>query len=441
MVSSVSLFICAAVLFISNLFIAERSMQRIVESDLNNMVHIVISLLQKEDDIQAKSLEKIFNESITIGKKGFLFIIDTNGKMIIHRKVQGKNWRKKPYIQTIIQQKNGFLRYLSPATNTYKVAAFDYYAPKDWIIVASAFENDFLAGPQQKMITISAVVLGGTIATILIITLFLINMTIIQPIFEMIRVIKHAVESASPKELIEASNDVRTTAKDQVASIENASGILNEVTNMAKGNADQADTTKDCVTHAFDDIHAAEASINQLNQSMHNISEFSADTQKIIRIIDEIAFQTNLLALNAAVEAARAGEAGAGFAVVADEVRNLALRSAEAAKNTGDMIESSVKEVKDSLQIVENTNKNFVQLKESMENILTIFKNFVQSSVDQSDRIQEVQRSFKNMEEKASTNVAISDKTSEIANHMKQRTDDLSVVVRNLLLLVGKDNH
>jgi methyl-accepting chemotaxis protein len=88
-----------------------------------------------------------------------------------------------------------------------------------------------------------------------------------------------------------------------------------------------------------------------MSQAIDDIQKSSDETAKIIKVIDEIAFQTNLLALNAAVEAARAGEAGKGFAVVAEEVRNLAMRSADAAKNTADMIEESVKNSRNGVEI------------------------------------------------------------------------------------------
>ena len=96
----------------------------------------------------------------------------------------------------------------------------------------------------------------------------------------------------------------------------------------------------------FEVVSIASDSMAQLTSSMEEIAKASEETSKIIKTIDEVAFQTNLLALNSAVEAARAGEAGAGFAVVADEVRNLAMRAADAAKNTAVLIEGTVKKIK-----------------------------------------------------------------------------------------------
>jgi methyl-accepting chemotaxis protein len=95
---------------------------------------------------------------------------------------------------------------------------------------------------------------------------------------------------------------------------------------------------------------------------MQEISDCSKKMSNIIKTIDEIAFQTNLLALNAAVEAARAGEAGAGFAVVADEVRNLAMRSAESAKNTSELIESTIKMVESGEAVLAATNSSFQEV-------------------------------------------------------------------------------
>jgi methyl-accepting chemotaxis protein len=115
---------------------------------------------------------------------------------------------------------------------------------------------------------------------------------------------------------------------------------------MTKQNADNAVQADNYMKEASQVVENANQSMTQLIRSMEDISTSSEETSKIIKTIDKIAFQTNLLALNAAVEAARAGEADAGFAVVADEIRNLAMRAADAAKNTAALIEGTSGKVK-----------------------------------------------------------------------------------------------
>lgn len=159
-----------------------------------------------------------------------------------------------------------------------------------------------------------------------------------------------------------ASQSLAEGSSEQAASVEETSSSLEEMSSMTKQNAQNAGQANSLMTETKEVVSQAKMSMSQLTTSMTDISKASEETFKIIKTIDEIAFQTNLLALNAAVEAARAGEAGAGFAVVADEVRNLAMRAADAAKNTSTLLEGTVKKVKDGSELVTRTNDAFLQV-------------------------------------------------------------------------------
>ncbi|MGQ9687507.1 MAG: methyl-accepting chemotaxis protein [Desulfobaccales bacterium] len=168
--------------------------------------------------------------------------------------------------------------------------------------------------------------------------------------------------AAAASQMSSSSQSLAQGSSEQAASLEETSASLEEMASMTRTNADNARQADALMGEAARVVETAHTSMTQLASSMQEISKASEETAKIIKTIDEIAFQTNLLALNAAVEAARAGEAGAGFAVVADEVRALAMRAAEAAKNTATLIEGTVSKVKEGSDLMGKTAEVFSQV-------------------------------------------------------------------------------
>ncbi|RPI79273.1 MAG: methyl-accepting chemotaxis protein [Desulfobacteraceae bacterium] len=167
-----------------------------------------------------------------------------------------------------------------------------------------------------------------------------------------------------------------------------------EIAGRTKGNAESADEANGLMKQSEEVVRQANQSMTQLTGSMLEISEASRATSKIVKTIDGIAFQTNLLALNAAVEAARAGKTGAGFAVVAGEVRNLALRSAESAKNTEALIENTVKGIGNGAQLVTRTGAEITQVSETVGKVVELMSRIASGSADQARGIEEMKQAI-----------------------------------------------
>jgi methyl-accepting chemotaxis protein len=184
-------------------------------------------------------------------------------------------------------------------------------------------------------------------------------------------------------------------------------------------------------------VARANDSMQILIRSMEEIKKASEDISKIIRTIDEIAFQTNLLALNAAVEAARAGEAGASFAVVADEVRSLAMRSAEAAKNTAVMIEDTVQKIMEGSAVVTRTNNEFSEVAQSATRIGTLVSEIAAASQEQSQGIHEISEAVSDLDRVIQENSASADHFAEAAERIRIASEEFRELVILLSPLVG----
>ena len=240
--------------------------------------------------------------------------------------------------------------------------------------------------------------------------------------------------TASSQSLAEGSSQ-------QAASIEETSSSLEEMSSMTRQNADHANQADNLMQGANQVVSQANGSMSELTMSMKEISKASEETSKIIKTIDEIAFQTNLLALNAAVEAARAGEAGAGFAVVADEVRNLAMRAAEAAKNTAELIEGTVKKIQDGTHLVEKTNEAFSEVSASAAKVGELVSEIAAASSEQAQGIEQVNLAVTEMDIVVQENAANAEESASASGEMNTQAEHMKEIINELVALVGRSGN
>lgn len=162
----------------------------------------------------------------------------------------------------------------------------------------------------------------------------------------------------------------------------------------------------------------------------------SEETAKIVKTIDEIAFQTNLLALNAAVEAARAGEAGKGFAVVAEEVRNLAMRSAEAAKNTATLIEQAQQNAENGVAASGDVEQTLTQILGSVKQVTEVIDDVASASEQQSQGLDQINNAVAQMDKVTQSNAANAEETASASEELSAQAAELTNMVNTLVEIV-----
>ena len=229
-----------------------------------------------------------------------------------------------------------------------------------------------------------------------------------------------------------SSHSLSEGASQQAASLEETSSSLEEMASMTRQNAENAGHANNLMKEANQVVQQANNSMAELTESMTDITKSSEETFMIIKTIDEIAFQTNLLALNAAVEAARAGEAGAGFAVVADEVRNLAMRAAEAAKNTENLIQGTVKKVKDGAETLSLTNEAFDKVAESTVKVDELVGEIAAASNEQAQGIDQVNKAVAEMDKVVQQNAATAEQTASASEEMNAQARQMKEFIEDL---------
>lgn len=208
-------------------------------------------------------------------------------------------------------------------------------------------------------------------------------------------------------------------ASNEAAAIEQINSMTADIKATVERNSEDTAKATKLMEGVVGSITTGGETIKEMTRSMDEIKATSDEIQKIVGIIEDIAFQTNILALNAAVEAARAGSAGKGFAVVADEVRTLAARSSEAAKETMQLIEKSSLAVNHGSKTVEETEQSFSVIDESVNEFAHLMKNISEASQKQATAINEINTGLEHITNTIQSNSASAQESAASSNHLK----------------------
>jgi len=290
---------------------------------------------------------------------------------------------------------------------------------------------------QQRWMAL--IMFGITILVAAAIVHITIRRSITGPVLRVIQGVQEAADGAAEasSQMSESGSVVARDAQEQAACIEETSASLAEMSSTTIENATRAGEADRLMQEATKTVHEAAQAMEGLTNSMNLISKSSSQVAAVLKSIDEIAFHTNILALNAAVEAARAGEAGAGFSVVADEVRSLAHRAAEAARNSGDIIERTIADVNKGVELATVAHAAFSNVTTKIAGGSQVMSQIAASSDEQARGITNIGQAIHRIELLTQNNAANAHKTAEAAAAMGTQVTATRRHIDELVAVVG----
>ncbi len=414
-------------------------------------------------------IRKIALETI-VGKTGYIYVIGAEGhdkyRYLISNKgasdgvdvSQVKDSTGKfiirDMVDTGLQSKTGeayIMKYpwinSGEKTSRGKIAALYYFKPWEWVIGAGAYEDDFLETRRALNSSLDGMMTSLLISiAVLVLLAILISVTISHGISRAIGfVIDGLTEGAN--QVADAASQISSTSQlladgttQQAASLEETASALEEMSSMTRQNADNAGTANQRMTVSNQQVGSGATEVKNMAGAMREIEDYSDNIRKIIKTIEEIAFQTNLLALNAAVEAARAGDAGKGFAVVADEVRNLAQHSAQAARDTAELIEGTVTRVQNGGKIVEALEQGFTTIEKGTNEVAGLIQQITTANQEQAQGVDQVNTAVSQMDKITQQNAATAEESASAAEELSAQAENLRSIVNQLAVLVEGEN-
>lgn len=408
-----------------------------------------------------KSLAKI-----QVGKSGYIFVLnalgDTRGHYVLSKGMasDGKDiWDSQdangtPFIQDMCSRalkmapgEVGEIRYpwknQDDAVARAKTARFAYFKEWDWVLGVSAYDDEFHAAANQIRDSAThnlklALLITGVAAAVSTGVWFLIARRLSRRINAVVSILgaEGAHINNASHEVATGSQSIAQGTSQQAASLEETTSALTEMASMTQKTADSARQARAIADQAQASVQRGNQAMDKMSTAIRDIEKSASETAGIIKNINEIAFQTNLLALNAAVEAARAGDAGKGFAVVAQEVRNLAIRSADAARNTTEMIDESIRNARHGVAIGQDVGNNLHQIAEATTMVSALVAEIATGAAEQSHGISQVNAAANEMSKSTQANAAAAEESASAAAEMSGNAARLHDTVLQLCQIV-----
>jgi len=299
---------------------------------------------------------------------------------------------------------------------------------------ASQKAHTALSGLRKNILLSALLTLASIWLALLILMQVITRQVLVKPLNRIIHSLTECMDQiASASEgTFASSQKLSESAAQQAASLQETSASLEEMSSMTSQNAQNTQQAQHLVHEAISSIKRVKSSMEEVDSSMYEIVQASTETFKIIKTIDEIAFQTNLLALNAAVEAARAGDAGVSFAVVAEEVRNLALRAGDAAKNTANLIETTVGKIKRGSELVSSTGQAFLEMTRQSEQTDTIIQEIAVAGQEQAKGINLISSATLQMDKVTQGNANSAETNAATSKQLNLQVEEMQEIVQKL---------
>jgi methyl-accepting chemotaxis protein-2 (aspartate sensor receptor) len=419
-----------------------------------------------------------------LGETGYFYVLDARpgdslGKLIVHPALEGKSILEskdssgREFIKEILQRKSGTIRYpwinkdRGESTPREKIVAFTYNEQWNWVIAGGTYveelsreiqglRNTFMllglalvvalsgvlyalvrklvTAPLQQASTAAQALAHGDLTARLHLQqqdeigqlAHSINQigSELSNVVQNVRKGSESVATASA-EIAQGNNDLSARTEQQASALEETAASMEELSSQVGQNADNARMANQLAASASAVAVKGGEVVGKVVETMKGINESSRKISDIISVIDGIAFQTNILALNAAVEAARAGDQGRGFAVVATEVRALAGRSASAAREIKQLINTSVERVEEGTMLVDEAGVTMTEVVSSIRRVTEIMGEITSASTEQASGVAQVGEAVTQMDQATQQNAALVEEMAAAASSLKTQAGEL----------------